>query len=422
MESMIVALSLCLLAVASLNSSHRSFQLNSFTQVYLAANVIFCLVAGRAFHYTSEGMFWILAAGLAWFFGGLVSRMRPEVAVTRATRSADFSPFEPNYRIIVVLSAISAVPYMMLLSTVGFDYSALLSHSTLLAESRYAGEGVPLIMTLLSVPLYLASMCAGIKSPGARGLRNWTILLLPLLVSILAGMSQNVKATVVFCFVLWAAGHLVSMSAQRLRIFSWPRCIMAFSTAYILFELFTFMQAVRYGGHKTGSALAEVMTVYAAGHVSAFTLWFSDIGASGSTGLVGQGTLRGILGVFGVEDLVGSERYQAPVTTYLTTTVLTTFSELIQDFGSYGALFVIAMLSYFTGNLDYRIRSGRVGAVTVGTVVCASIIFSPLTSLLNYTTILLAAILFFLWELSHVLRLRLRFIKLAQRPAVGPIP
>lgn len=406
MESVAVTLVLCLLAVASLMSSQRYFQLNSFAQAYLAANMVFCLIVGRAFPYTTEGMLWLLMAGGAWFLGGLIARLGPKVIFTRMTHRPEASPFDPSYRTVLVLSAIVAVPYVVLLSTVGFSFSSLLSYSTGLAKSRYEGEGVPLVITLLTVPLYLACMCAGIMSTRAHGLRSWAILLTPLLLAVLASLSQNAKAIVIYSVSLWVAGYLVSMSAQQRRIVSPMRLIAVLAGAYLLIELFTFMQAVRYGRDIATDVLLEVMSVYAAGHLSAFTLWFSDIGIDWSTPRYGTETFRSIIGALtGADNIQGFERHRVQLTHHYSTTVLTTFAELIQDFGRYGALVVIFLLSYFTGHLDHNIRTGRMGAVAVGTAACAVVIFSPISSLLNYTTILLAAVLLLMWEFSHVLRL-----------------
>lgn len=401
----LIVLSLCaslVTALFCLSVFRLRHTVISFGAVYLSAGLWAAFILAPHYSYSAQGLAWLALAGALWTLGGFLGSGAPRIAlIGHGLGDAQASVFLPSQRLIVLMGACGFVPFLMALQAAGFSITAMLDQSLVAARARYAGTGgQTALVNLLIVPAYGAALLAGIRAGHPDVKRTWWVLLLPLVATALVGMSQNSKASVIYGLSMWLGGYISATQMLRRPILSFRGFLAIVLLGYGLAQLFGFMQITRYGGTLTAQGWNEQLLVYAIGQISAFTLWFEQFQHLSTTPALGTETFRAIAEQFvPLEAIQGFDRYQAQITERYTTTVITGFAEMIKDFGKAGALLFIFVLSFFAGCMTGPGPGSQTSGVVVGAVFYTCIVFFPITSLLNYTTILLAFVLCFMIEM-----------------------
>ena len=367
-----------------------------FFAAYLTAAVLF----GAGFEYQSGGFLWLSLALLFWTIGATVGASIKVVRFSDARLSMQSAVLSPPNWFLFVLCIIGAFQVFAALSASGFSVANFLLNSLVAASERYSGTASNSNLAKLSlIAVYTASILAGLKAGNPLVKKKWLLLLFPILIAAALGLSQNAKATVLYSLALWGGGFLTVSQMVGRTVFG-PRKVIAFLIAVVLVGvLFFFMQWLRYGGQVGGVELTNILSVYAFAQISAFSIWY-EVAPSIELGL-GTETFRSIVGAFiGTSDIQGYERFIAQVSDNYSTTVITGYAELIKDFGRVGSLGVVFILGLLTAQISRNLTRCVRGSCGLACLVYASIIFFPITSLLNYTTLLLSFVLVGLLDLA----------------------
>ncbi|MEM9232264.1 MAG: O-antigen polymerase [Pseudomonadota bacterium] len=366
--------------------------------IYLSLAIFF----GYAFDLRVSGIVWIVFANLLWLAGCLLAR--------KSAVSADAEPFDVK-RLSISNVTIVVLCGLGLMGTF-FDVSHLYEEGLGFEEigreraaERYRRDGgQSLLANAFYAFAYFACIAGGLRSRIDPSLRNLFWTLVPVLTFMVVGLLNNSKASVLYALTLWLGGHL---TARRFMGQEAPtvKNLIAIGVGGIgLIYLFGYMQAARYSFWLSNEDIADVLAVYAFGYLAGFSIWFEEFYPGYREFFLGARSFGSVAGYLPLpEHFTSFHRDIIPIHHHYTTTIVTFFAELILDFGRWGALVVVFLSGFFARMMDNAVLSQTGLAFGFSSMLYALIVFSPITSLLNYTTIFLAFVLF---QIYFVIRMR----------------
>ena len=147
------------------------------------------------------------------------------------------------------------------------------------------------------------------------------------------------------------------------------------------------------GGEILFSALMERIQVYFFGYLSAFTTWLEHSPVQDLT--LGMTTLSGPFNFIGlIERKLGFYNHTY-INQYASTNVYTALRGLIHDFTVLGALPIMAGVGFLSTVAYCKSLQGRIFWLLPLTMVYAFTLYSPLISIFNYNSVILAWVIVF---------------------------
>lgn len=297
-------------------------------------------------------------------------------------------------------------------------YSSIVAISVNNAAERYQGIAEPsVVLSLLVAFNYFACLLAGafnanLKLKGLYKYRHIIIVIIPLFTLFCFGVLQNTKAVILYGCVLYISGYIpVILLYPKQRIFIKPLILMLLKLLLLLAALLLMLvkiQSIRYGDSYLNGTEVYVMVIeYAVGHVSGFAYWFDHYYNEYDLLLFGTKTFAGIANLFG-ESIQGGQTLQQEkiISQDLVTNLDTLFADIILDFGVIGSILFIFVLGLISGFLDRLQMHGRVLAVPFMAFLIAFFLWSFVTSIFTYSSIILALILFLAHIVFKMIRVR----------------
>ena len=210
---------------------------------------------------------------------------------------------------------------------------------------------------------------------------------LPILGATLYGAVSTARAAMVISAVLWAGSYLTSRSLLgrpvRLRMATVARIVIGVAAGIVLFLGIAYIRIGGPSAHGSQKVPTKVES-YAFGYLPAFSAWQSSL-ETPSFVFVSQGERWGDLTFNGVTKLVihnsiDDEPYPEFFTVDKqgdTTNIYTFFRGLIEDFGIFGAIFLM-FLAGFIGTRSYETMNSyrTIGSYVTTTVITSSILFT----------------------------------------------
>ena len=176
------------------------------------------------------------------------------------------------------------------------------------------------------------------------------------------------------------------------KLFSFRALAYATFTVVLLFCLFAVMQFVRYAGRFDFQFLVmEKFSVYAFGHFPGFSVWLEDIYPRIGSFRMGVSTFGGV-----VDLLPGGSFHQLPdnipkqIGVGYSTNIDMMYADVIEDFGLTGGILFYLALGSLSGYLMRRVFEGRLFGVPLLALMYSTILWSFVTSIMNYTSVFLA--------------------------------
>jgi len=275
------------------------------------------------------------------------------------------------------------------------------------ATDRYQGEfNQTIFVSLLVATGYFSALLGGLfaaatRLQGANIRGKVMISLLPILVITVFGVIQNTKASILYAVVMWVSGYFLVHSGQKARLASLlkPKAFLAGAGVFaLLLALFYWMQSTRYSSRElTIMDSYDLLSVYAVGHLGGFSYWFDRYYIPSDLGL-GANSFAGLYEPLGlIEKTESPAQLPKPLWHELETNVDTAFSELIQDFGIFGSLVVVFAFATIVTIAHRLFVRGNVSLAPLISAFYAVTLWSFITNLLNYLTIIVALVLFSLY-------------------------
>ena len=243
--------------------------------------------------------------------------------------------------------------------------------------------------------VYVASLSGGSAILFAKG-KMKLICLLPLLIALLQGTILAVRSGFLLSIVLWLSGWLaVKVLVNDLKF--QPRTVVISLIGFSLFIfLFISVRWLRSGADDPFLILylLENVRISMFGHISAFSTWMRDYHYTGLS--FGSNTFSGPLDLIGIQEReIGYYKENVLLSSALYTNIFTVFRGLVQDFSIPGTL-VVAFGSGMAASISFdRCLHGKFIWLIPLSFFYAFTIYSPIISIFNYTSVLMAWCIFF---------------------------
>jgi oligosaccharide repeat unit polymerase len=242
---------------------------------------------------------------------------------------------------------------------------------------------------------YVASLSGGSAILFAKG-KMKLICLLPLLIALLQGAILAVRSGFLISIVLWLSGWLaVKVLVNDLKFR--PRIVAISLIGFSLFIfLFVSVKWLRSGADDPFLILylLENVRIGMFGHISAFSTWMRDYHYTGLS--FGSNTFSGPLDLIGIQEReIGYYKRDVFLSSSLYTNIYTVFRGLLQDFSIPGTLVVAFGLGMAARISFDRCLHGKFIWLIPLSLFYAFTMYSPIISIFNYTSVVMAWCIFF---------------------------
>lgn len=266
---------------------------------------------------------------------------------------------------------------------------------------RYGGEyDVPTLVRLLTVSSYVAATISGVvTSASAPKDRRWPRSIAWMLPLVMTVVIHTEKAGLLYGLVMfaagWAAGRALSRApASRVKA---TTILIVVAGIFVLLAFFVGAQSMR----MNRVSLADIpfvlnhLRIYVVGHMPVFGHWWAHEYSRMTVEGFGTHTFAGMAEIMGLT--VRKAGLYGGSSGFTESNIYTAMRPLLEDFGLVGALAFMFVLAYGAG-VGWRLLSlgRRAGAVPV---VCftAFVLWSPITSIFVYSTIIAVVLAFAAW-------------------------
>lgn len=320
---------------------------------------------------------------------------------------------------VLVSSALGMGVVVVHLAAFGLSLSVFTSVTDLaqagrsFSVARYSeGYSGPLLARALLVPMYLACPLGGVLAGLSNVKLDRRLGLMPFIPVLGVMAILTTKATLLMSAAFWVGGLLAACVLQR-RQFSdimGPRGIVRLLAAGAgAFGLFVGTSMARYGwsGWDLALRVVDKLRLYAFGHLGGLSRWFEESAWRVSEPAWGSRTVAGLSDALGLaEREQGIFQVFAVLSPTRSTNIFTFHRGLIEDFTIPGAILVLFVVGLVAGRAFARLRRGRARGLGVVILFYAFTLFSFVTSLLNYNSLVLVSLILVIgaWMFAHRLR------------------
>ncbi|MDI6792496.1 MAG: O-antigen polymerase [bacterium] len=305
------------------------------------------------------------------------------------------------FHFLFLLTVISGIGVALLVSIgikmlgAPFSIEGLLRLGNLFSVLRYNEEfSSPLIVNVFLYWVYPATLFGGLYFSFTKTFREKLICILPIFISFLNGIVVAARAGILFSIVLWLSGFLsmkVYLSRGKYKALKFEHVSIASIGILSLSGIYMLLQWLR-GGIEASANFSNIfvhMKVAIAGYLSAFTAWYNTYEFYKLS--MGAYTFAGPFNFLGLAEREQG-LYSIPV--YIEsgsfTNIFTIFRGLIQDFSLPGTL-VIFFLAGLVNSLSYHeCIKGNMLWILPLSIFYAITLFSPLTSIFTYNSVVAA--------------------------------
>lgn len=362
------------------------------------------LLEDRAWWIVSPSMLFLFALTLALGLGTLAASPLLSASATRVKIASEF-----NFGLSVrhhrwMLLACLAPGYLsvhLLLGELGQDYGLFLSAERLVASAAAASfaryndgfDPAPVTRALVTF-VYLGAMLAGSLACRTGAIGRWWLLLASFVPALAWATLLTTKANFLFWLVYALAGYLAFKPTDATsRPRHWRLVAAAALLAMAVLLLMIVTQANRAGGFDVIDMghLIDVLAVAAVGHVFALREWF-DHAASAIPLTFGARNFAGVVEVLGLGQrepgLYGDDNVFVGGSF---TNVYSVLRAVVEDLGAPLSVAAFALLGAFGALAEGSRKPASRAALAV---LLAWLLFSPITSIFAYNSLLLACLLF----------------------------
>lgn len=358
------------------------------------------LIVAPDFHVWAPAVWAIVGAVMSVYLGSILgaSLWQPTTDETPPPR-----PALPGVRLISIAGTLLGVlGVLVLLRSLGqspfifFSPGRMAELGLRVASARYEeGYVEPFAVRLLMTGMYFSAMVggcwAGLGTTRRRGLATWGTFIPAVLLSAVT----TTRSAVLFCLVLWLGAYLAAALyvRQDFRRLVTRRTLLAFGIGFpVIVGGAALLQLSRYGLGLDGMLyVLDRLRVWIAGFLAGFATWLhasaaTDLGTgAGAFTLAGPYNLLGIatrsLGIFN-DHVIIADGYDI--------NIYTIFRSVLEDFGLIGGAVALALFGAVGGVTYAGVRRGHIIWLPMLALCYALTLFSHITSLLNYNSIVLA--------------------------------
>ncbi|MFM2285297.1 MAG: hypothetical protein RLZZ543_794 [Bacteroidota bacterium] len=363
---------------------------------------LFSFISAPDYFFSFSALLWIQVLLLLFSGGAALVKKTTHQAVKE---SASLK-WVIRLQVLCLLAAPLATVSMIRDSGMGFPSSAgeFIELTQRLTAGRYSGEHLSMITMGFLTLTYIGCLNGGMLAVKGDKLivRLVGIAILPLLLGFT--VVYTARATFLFGFLFFVASLLMSIAGKgninaTLLTPKNIRWLLVSAVSIVLIFLST--QLLRSGDGSVGmdklKAVSNHLRVWFSGNLSGYSYWYdlvageeapkAGMSIAGLVELSGGGTRKP--GIYQVAyDASGHQEW---------TNIFTLFRYLMDDLGIVGTLLLLALLGWISTALYQRVKSGSLVAIGLLSGIIAALLFSFVTSIMAYNTVLFAWIGFSLF-------------------------
>lgn len=397
--SWIPAIVLFLLAML-FRITHKSwFAPSAFISLIWFFYVCFPLIFASDILVEPLAIWWIVFISVSLGFGCTLGMLIP----TKNLKEVTILKLPKAKILIYFFFCMGLVNVYILLKSTGQSFSVFFSLSTLsnaagdFAYAKYHENlRLPSIYNLIATFSFLGSLFSGMYW-GAKKNKLAFLIFIP---SILGFMIMTTKGGILYMMVLWLGGLFsVNVLQGKLKFLTFKFITKMTLLMLVLFSFFTLLNMFRYGislGSNDMNIIFHKLFVYTFGYLGGYSQWFVDKAVYWDSLALGKYTFAGIFNLLGVDRVSGiyTDIYRINNSGDFTN-IYTLFRMSIDDFGLFGALFVSFVLGIFLGNSYKKVLIQKsLVHMPILAIFYAQIMYSNISSLLSYNTIIMSILLF----------------------------
>ncbi|MBX0311555.1 MAG: oligosaccharide repeat unit polymerase [Sulfurihydrogenibium sp.] len=278
-----------------------------------------------------------------------------------------------------------------------FDIELLAKTANAVSTARYTEEfDIPFLGRVLSSFIYAGGAFSGISFVMLKS-RYYKIIILvfsflpSLFITILLTTKAMFLVTLIFAISAWLAAQVI-LNGRNAKLFTRGRVLLMFFASLVFYIFFTIVMFFRAG--KYGSFIYDKLRIAALGHIGAFSEWideFDEVSLSwGKYSFAGIFNLLGLhkreLGIFTEKVDIGDPSGEL-------TNVYTAFRPFIEDFSFVGATLILFIIGVIAGKAYKDLLQGKIGSLFILIFFYVFTLWSPVTWILNYNSIILAILI-----------------------------
>ncbi|CAN5479998.1 N/A [soil metagenome] len=369
----------------------------------------FSIFTAPEYYFSINALGFITINIFVFFAGGLIAQnvLKEQMNPPKVTFIAANSLLRIHFYTAVVAGFLAL---FFLLHDAGIRFAELLGSgklmdiSKVLTNNRYEGERLSGHTMICLTICYSGCLTAGrflISAKGKLAKMEAVTVLLPLLLFTLIYTARAIFIFAILLFLSSMITNYVMMQKRNALLFS-KRNIVVMGIAFIVLPLmFIFTQAIRMGISKISiesfAVVMDHLKVYFSGNMSAFSYWFDERGANEQL-YFGAYTFAGLnewiggdtraLGIYGKAiDLDGHMQFS---------NIYTLFRFLVDDFGITGTILIWFLLGICSRIIYNKLLSGDAVAGAALCGVFTWMLFSFVTSVFAYNSVLFSWLLYVL--------------------------
>lgn len=397
--SWIPAIMLFLLAMI-FRITHKSwFAPSAFISLIWFFYVCFPLVFAPDILVKPLAIWWIVFISTSLGFGCTLGMLIP----TKKLKEVTILTLPKAKALIYFFVFMGLINVYILLNTTGQNFSVFFSLSTLsnaagdFAYAKYNENlRLPSIYNLIATFSFLGSLLSGMY----WGVKKNKLAFLIFIPSILGFMIMTTKGGILYMMVLWLGGLFsVNVLQEKLKFLTLNFITKMTLIVMVLFSFFTLLNMFRYGISLKSNDMDIIfhkLFVYTFGYLGGYSQWFVDKAIYWDSLSLGKYTFAGIFNLIGVDRASGiyTDIYRINNSGDFTN-IYTLFRMSIDDYGLFGAIFVSFLVGIFLGNSYNKVLIQKsLIHMPILAIFYAQIIYSNISSLLSYNTIIMSVLLF----------------------------
>ena len=379
--------------------------------------IVFSILSAPDYYFSVQGIVLIQFFIIAFFAGGyLLNLLFPEKEII--SNNHDIQAKIKNDEKIILIGAVSGViALILLLKEGGLSTIDVLSPGTIKAASfemtqdRYNGVRLsPAIMLFITIS-YLASFVAGkviASNPDNRQKLIIVLLVVPILFFTIIYTARSVLVFMLIIITGSYFAHKPLFAGNKPLLLSRRNILIGLLMFVSLLVVFVVSQASRMDvsldrGNQL-SFLAKHLRVWFSGNISGFCAWlnmsYDNAYNSGFISLAGLsewfGTLQRKLGIYDIAIDVDKKMEFSNIYTF--------FRYIIDDFGITGSLLFFLLLGFVSQRFFNQSIKRNYSSAALLSGVFSMLLFSFITSIFAYNSILFAWIGFVVWTYFNALQ------------------
>ena len=349
---------------------------------------------------------WIFFSTLAVFFGDLVGALRRKNE-EKERENVVFSASQISFISVIVIfcSIVGMVSFVFIFSTATQNLGASLSVDNFvavarkIAHTRYTRAYKPFLTQFLNMFLYAGPLFGGLLIAVEHRLRYLVIAALPLLPAMLMTAIFMLRGFVIISILLGISSYLATRVLLGCnQLFTKRLLISGLAVAILLSVIVIGAGFIRKSTSDTRSIVVHSYVQIrnsAFSHMAVFSDWFQKRGLTFNIRVPGMYTFAGVFALLGIHKReVGLFTETITLSNGDTSNIYTVFRVLIEDFTPLGSLVILFLIGLIASRIYVRLVQGRARTLPILVAFYASVLWSFVTCIWIWNSIIAAFVLF----------------------------